>query len=95
MRGGVSVKSAYNAASLQTSGIWPDFQTIRTIEVSHGRLINQADNDDARVVVIGREASTQLFADRDPIGEEVKLNGLGYTVIGKIRQKFQDSERAG
>src|SRR5688500_2140413 len=26
MRGGVSVKSAYNAASLQMSGIWPEFQ---------------------------------------------------------------------
>ncbi len=96
MRGAVSVKSAYNAASLQMSGIWPDFQTIRTIEVSHGRLINEADNDSARrVVVIGREASVQLFADRDPIGEEVKLNGLSYTVIGKIRQKFQDSSYSG
>ena len=96
MRGGVSIKSAYNAASLQISGIWPDFQSIRTIEVSHGRLINQADNDEARrVVVIGREASIQLFADRNPIGEAVKLNGLTYTVIGKIRQKFQDSSYSG
>ena len=34
MRGGVSIKSAYNAASLQISGIWPDFQSIRTIELS-------------------------------------------------------------
>ena len=49
MRGAVSIKSAYNAASLQISGIWPDFQTIRTIEVSHGRLINQADNEQARL----------------------------------------------
>ena len=96
MRGGVSVKSAYNAASLQMSGIWPQFQTIRTIEVSHGRLINQADNAEGRrVVVIGREASTQLFADRDPIGEQLKLNGLTYTVIGKVRQKFQDSNYTG
>ena len=96
MRSGVSVKSAYNAASLQMSGIWPEFQTIRTIEVSHGRLINAADNADARrVVVIGREAAIQLFADRDPIGEELKLNGLTYTVIGKIRQKFQDSNYTG
>jgi putative ABC transport system permease protein len=46
-------------------------------------------------VVIGREASTQLFADRDPVGEQVKLNGLAYTVIGKIRQKFQDSNYTG
>ncbi len=96
MRGSVSIKSAYNAAALQMSGIWPDFQAIRTIEVSHGRLINQEDNEQARrVVVIGREAATQLFADRDPIGEEVKLNGLNYTVIGKIRQKFQDSSYSG
>jgi putative ABC transport system permease protein len=96
MRGGVSVKSAYNAASLQMSGIWPEFQTIRTIEVSQGRLINQADNDEARrVVVIGREASIQLFADRDPVGQPLRLNGLSYTVIGKIRQKFQDSNYTG
>ena len=96
MRGGVSIKSAYNAASLQISGIWPEFQNIRTIEVSHGRLINQADNDEARrVVVIGREASIQLFADRDPVGHELKLNGLSYTVIGRIRQKFQDSSYSG
>src|SRR5688500_20213290 len=96
MRGGISVKSAYNAASLQISGIWPEFQSIRTIEVSHGRLINQADNDEARrVVVIGREASIQLFADRDPIGESIKLNGLTYTIIGKVRQKFQDSNYTG
>src|SRR6476620_8222741 len=61
MRGAVSVKSAYNAASLQMSGIWPSFQTIRAIETSDGRLINTADNDQARrVVVIGREASIQL-----------------------------------
>lgn len=96
MRGGVSIKSAYNAASLQISGIWPSFQTIRTIEVSHGRLINRADNDEARrVVVIGREAAVQLFADRDPVGESLTLNGLTYTVIGKVRQKFQDSNYTG
>ncbi len=96
MRGAVSVKSAYNAASLQMSGIWPSFQGIRAIEVSHGRLINDADNTEARrVVVIGREASSQLFADRDPVGQQVKLNGLSYTVIGKIRQKFQDSNYTG
>ena len=96
MRGGVSIKSAYNAASLQISGIWPDFQSIRTIEVSHGRLINEADNHEARrVAVIGREASTQLFAERNPIGEPVQLNGLTYTIIGKVRQKFQDSSYSG
>ncbi len=96
MRGAVSVKSSYNAASLQMSGIWPSFQGIRAIEVSDGRLITEADNADARrVVVIGREASTQLFADRNPIGESIKLNGLSFTIIGRIRRKFQDSNYTG
>jgi putative ABC transport system permease protein len=96
MRGAVSVKSPYNAASLQMSGIWPQFQTIRTIEVSDGRLLNQADEADARrVVVIGREASIQLFADRNPVGQPLKLNGITYTVVGRIRKKFQDSNYTG
>ncbi|HTL00583.1 MAG TPA: ABC transporter permease [Vicinamibacterales bacterium] len=95
-RGGVSVKSPYNAAVLQMSGIWPVFQSIRTIEVSDGRLINELDNAQARrVVVIGREASKQLFADRNPVGSPLKLNGLTYTIIGRVRQKFQDSNYSG
>jgi len=95
-RSGVSVKSQYNAASLSMSGIWPEFQTIRTIQVSDGRLINAADNDQARrVVVIGREASKQLFADRNPIGDQLKLNGLTYTIVGRVRKKFQDSNYSG
>src|SRR3954471_12852700 len=48
MRGGVSVKSAYNAAFLLTRGIWPALQGIRAIEVSEGRLINDIDNAEAR-----------------------------------------------
>src|SRR5262245_47877990 len=96
MRGGIRVKSAFNSATLQMSGVWPIFQTIRTIEVDRGRLINDEDNAQARrVLVIGYEASKQLFADRDPLGGEIILNGIPYTVIGKIRKKEQDSNYTG
>ena len=96
MRGGVRVKSSFNSAALQMSGVWPVFQTIRTIEVDRGRLLSQADNDEARrVVVIGYEAARQLFADRDPIGQEIELNSVPYTIIGKVRKKEQDSNYTG
>ncbi len=96
MRSGVSVKSAYNNASLQVSGVWPEFQSIRTIEVSDGRLINRADDAEARrIAVIGSEASKQLFADRNPVGEAVQLNGLEYRIVGRVRKKFQDSNYTG
>jgi putative ABC transport system permease protein len=96
MRGGIRVKSAYNSASLQMSGVWPIFQTIRTIEVDRGRLINDEDNSQARrVIVIGYEAAKQLFADRDPVGAQITLNAVPYTIIGKIRKKEQDSNYTG
>ena len=96
MRSGLQVKSAFNASSLQMSGVWPVYQEIRTIEVDRGRLLNQADCDEARrVLLIGFDASRQLFADRDPTGREVNVNGLPYTVVGRIRKKSQDSNYTG
>jgi len=96
MRGGVQAKSRYNASSIQMSGIWPVYQNLRTIEVDRGRLISEADNAEARrVVVIGTEACRQLYADRNPVGTELKLNGIPYTVIGRVRKKDQDSNYTG
>jgi putative ABC transport system permease protein len=96
MKGNLRVKSPFNAASLQMSGIWPVYQKIRTIEVDRGRLINEEDNQEARrVVVIGYEAARQLFADRDLIDQQIQLNGIPYTIIGRIRKKEQDSNYTG
>ncbi len=96
MKGNLRVKSPFNAATLQMSGIWPVYQKIRTIEVDRGRLIGAQDNADARrVVVIGYEAARQLFADRNPVDQQIQLNGIPYTIIGKIRKKDQDSNYTG
>ena len=96
MRGGVSAKSAFNASSTQMSGVWPVYQYIRTIEVDRGRLLSEQDNSEARrVVVIGYEMYKQLFADRDAVGQQIQLNGIPYTVIGRVRKKEQDSNYTG
>jgi putative ABC transport system permease protein len=95
-RGGLKVKSAYNAATLGVNGIEPQYQDIRTIELEKGRLFSFADEQDARrVAIIGADATKQLFGTRDSIGETVSINGLPYTVIGKIRKKDQDSNYSG
>ena len=94
--GGVKAKSAFNAASAGISGVWPVYQQIRTIELERGRLMNEADNSEARrVLIMGYDVCKQLFADRDPIDSTVTLNGVPYTVIGKIRKKTQDSNYTG
>ena len=96
MRGAVRAKSPYNVASLQVSGVWPVFQTIRTIEVSDGRPLNPADSAEGRrVALIGHEASRLLFDDRNPVGTDLMLDGLAYRVVGRVRKKFQDSNYTG
>ncbi len=95
-RGGINVKSTYNAAALQVHGIEPQYQQIRTIDIERGRGFRFTDNDQAlRVAIIGADSTKQLFGDRDSIGAAVQLNGLPYTVIGKIRHKDQDSSYSG
>jgi putative ABC transport system permease protein len=95
-RGGLKVKSAYNAAALTVHGIEPQYQEIRTIELERGRLFSFADEEQARrVAIIGADATQQLFGTRDSLGEAIQINGQPYTVIGKIRKKDQDSSYSG
>ncbi|MEI6670069.1 MAG: ABC transporter permease [Acidobacteriota bacterium] len=96
MRGGLKAKSGFNSSSVQVSGVWPIFQYLRTLEVDRGRPISEEDCREARrVAVIGFDAAKQLFADRDPVGSQITLGGLPYTVIGRVRKKEQDSNYTG
>src|SRR5438094_4135467 len=42
-RGAVKTKSAYNAAAAQVTGVEPQYQSIRTIELEYGRLFTWQD----------------------------------------------------
>jgi putative ABC transport system permease protein len=96
IRSGIHAKSRYNASAIQMSGVWPVYQYLRTIETDRGRLINDEDClQERRVAVLGYDASKQLFADRDPSGASISLNGIPYTVIGRVRKKQQDSNYTG
>jgi putative ABC transport system permease protein len=93
---GAQVKSAYNAAAVQVHGVEPPYQEIRTIELDAGRLMNWEDERDGRrVAIVGHDMSKQLFGTRHPIGETLTINGLTYTVVGRIRRKTQDSSYSG
>jgi len=95
-KGAVTVKSAYNAAAITVDGIEPQYQDIRTIEVDRGRNFNDTDEAEARrVAILGWDSDAQLFSHRNSIGEAIQLNGVPYTVIGRIRKKDQDSDYNG
>jgi putative ABC transport system permease protein len=95
-RGGVQVKSRYNAASVMVHGVEPPYQDIRTIELQYGRHLNWEDeSQERRVALVGWEMAKQLFGDRHPLGEPLTLNGVTFTVVGRLRRKDQDSSYSG
>src|SRR6185295_3236838 len=68
-RGGITVKSAYNAAALGVHGIEPQYQQIRTIDIERGRAFRFSDEEGSlRVAIIGADSTKQLFGVRDSIG---------------------------
>jgi putative ABC transport system permease protein len=95
-RGAVKAKSAYNSATARVSGVEPQYQEIRTIELEYGRNFAWQDEQQvARVAIVGFDVCEQLFGKRSALGETVTLNGMPYTVVGKIRKKKQDSNYSG
>lgn len=95
-RGNARAKSLYNAATVRVTGIEPPYQKVRTIELEYGRQFTWTDEQQvSRVAIIGFDMAEQLFGKRQILGETVMLEGVPYTVVGKIRKKEQDSNYNG
>ncbi len=95
-RGGVRVKSGYNAATTNINGVEPQYQDIRTIELEYGRQLTWQDEEQvSRVAILGFDMAEQLFGKRNALGEVISFNGISYTVVGKMRKKNQDSNYSG
>jgi putative ABC transport system permease protein len=92
----VRIHSDYNNAGFTITGSYPPFGEIRSLDVAHGRFYNWDDlRNGRRVAFLGTDAAKQLFAGRDPLGQNVYLNDFPYQVIGVMATKKQDSSYDG
>jgi len=77
--------------STLVAGITPDYFDARGWAPSDGQLF---ESDDlavaAKVAVIGRTVSRELFRSGDSIGRLVRIGRTSYTVIGVLAEKGQD-----
>ena len=64
----------------------PDYLATWSLEMALGEFFTAAEyNGRSRVVVLGPETVTNLFPENvDPIGEDIKINGLNFRVIGVL-----------
>ncbi len=69
-------------------GAAPDYMLANNHFVQDGRFFTDADvSHAARVAVIGIDVADALFPHRDPIDEELTLNGRAYRVVGLFERK--------
>jgi len=88
--------SQYNLANRGVVGMWPSYQSFRSLEVSEGRLVSDDDEKEGRrVLVLGSKAYRQLFPGQPAIGAGVLVQSVPYTVIGVLKEKKQNSNYSG
>jgi putative ABC transport system permease protein len=62
------------------------------LDVDAGRFFNgQEDQQRAHLCVIGSEAKTKLFSGGWAIGENIRVNGVMFTVVGVLQPKMQEN----
>jgi putative ABC transport system permease protein len=65
-----------------------DYFQIKKYNLTNGRAFTQQEAEmGARVVVIGTEVAEHFFPELDPVGRELRIGGLPYTVIGVIEKQ--------
>ncbi len=79
--------------NLSLIGVFPVYQRIRGFDIASGRAMSEQDElEHARVVVIGDEAKRRLFSGEQPIGQNIRVNGVSFKVIGVYRHKVQGGD---
>jgi len=89
----VPVQDGLHTFTWTVSGILPVGQEIMHLPTSAGRFFNgEEEQQRAHVAVIGSEAKTKLFSGGYGLGENIRLNGIRFTVIGVLEAKMQEGD---
>jgi putative ABC transport system permease protein len=69
-------------------GVYPEYQQVRNVLPEQGSFIADSQvRSMGRVAVLGPTVAEDLFADSDPIGKTIRINGVNFKVIGVLQTK--------
>jgi putative ABC transport system permease protein len=86
-----TVQNANRSFTMPVLGLDPSIQAIWALEMDEGRFIDDADNDrHALVAVIGSEAKDKLFSGMRAVGDDIRVNGVEFQVVGIVKARMQE-----
>jgi putative ABC transport system permease protein len=88
-----SVQNGNRTFTMPVNGLDPAIEEIWNLDMSEGRFIDDADN--ARhglTAVIGSEAKDKLFSGAPAVGEDIRIDGVEFQVIGVVKPRMQEGD---
>jgi putative ABC transport system permease protein len=88
-----SVQNGNRTFTMPVNGLDPAIQDIWNLDIGQGRFIDDADNSrHGLVAVIGSEAKDKLFSGAPALGEDIRVNGVEFQVIGVVKPRMQEGD---
>ena len=73
---------------IEAHAVEGDYFTIKKYDLSSGRIFTQQESEiGSNVIVVGDEVAKFFFQGLNPIGRELRIGGMPYTVIGVIEHQ--------
>ncbi len=77
------ITAGRNNTNTQVIGSTPAYTVVHKVSMSSGIFISQRDVDgQTKVAVIGPQVVTDLFNGADPVGQNIRISGQSFRVIG-------------
>ena len=85
----VPVARGTKTINARVRGVDPSFGEMRNVIAQEGgRFLNEMDSaEKRRVVILGDELASDLFAKEDPVGKTVQINQSTFLVVGVMQPK--------
>jgi putative ABC transport system permease protein len=88
-----SVQNGNRTFTMPVNGLDAGIGEIWNLEIAQGRFLDDADN--ARhglVAVIGSEARDKLFSGMPAMGENIRIDGVEFQVVGVVSPRMQEGD---
>jgi len=74
-------------------GVDPSIQSIWNLKMTSGRFLDEEDNrGHGHYAVISSEAKEKIFSGRDAVGEELRINGVSFQIVGELQPRMQEGD---
>jgi putative ABC transport system permease protein len=88
-----TVQNGNRSFTFPVMGVDPSIQSIWNLDLDEGRFIDDADNmQHGLYAVIASEARDKLFSGMPAIGQDIRIDGVTFEVIGVGKPRMQESD---